>query len=59
MALQLFICCVVRVYPLQSCRFCASVLVGPVMSQYLFLSVPALLFICELNDGFEHVVNSL
>ena len=29
------------------------------MSQYLFLSVPALLFICELNDGFEHVVNSL
>jgi len=45
---------------LQSCRFCAtSVSVGPVMSHCLFSSVPTLSFICELNDGFEHVVNSL
>jgi len=29
------------------------------MSQCLFSSVPALSFVCELNDGFEHVVNSL
>ena len=44
---------------LQSCRFCAtSVSVGPVMSQCLFSSVPALSFICEL-DGFEHVDDSL
>jgi len=44
---------------LQSCRFCAtSVSVGPLMSQYLFSSVPVLSFICEL-DGFEHVDNSL
>jgi len=41
-----------------SCRFFASVSVGPGMSQCLFLNVPSLLFICELNDGFEHVVNS-
>jgi len=29
------------------------------MSQCLFSSVPALSFICEPNDGFEHVDNSL
>jgi len=29
------------------------------MSQCLFSSVLAISFICELNDGFQHVVNSL
>jgi len=29
------------------------------MSQRWFTSVPGLSFICELTDGFEHVVNSL
>jgi len=29
------------------------------MSQCLFSSVPDHSFICELNDSFEHVVNSL
>jgi len=29
------------------------------MSQCLISSDPALSFICELNDGFEHVVNSI
>jgi len=43
---------------LQSCRFCASVSVGPVMRQCLFSSVRALSFICQPNDGFKHVVNS-
>jgi len=46
---------------MQSCKFCASVSVWPVTSQCLFSSVPALPFICELDDGFdfEHVVDSL
>jgi len=30
---KVYVCLIV--YPLQSCRFCASVSVGPVMSQYL------------------------
>jgi len=29
------------------------------MSECLFSRVPALSFVCELNDDFEHVVNSL
>ena len=29
------------------------------MSQYLFSGVPAVSFICEFNDGFQHVVNFL
>jgi len=27
------------------------------MSQCLFSKIPTLSFMCELNDGFEHVVN--
>ena len=29
------------------------------MRECLFSSVPALSFICDLNDGCEHMVNSL
>ena len=29
------------------------------MSQNLFSGVPAVSFICEFNDGFQHVLNFL